>query len=130
MVVQPADIARPDTALMQQLDGCYEFWAGGLGVADYLVLHADGTFEGYSYGEDVAAAQPETTGRWYVRPYDHAYGLYWDHPEYEIVFERDRGTCAVHGFSLTEDGFGLTNWEGGGGYLRIESLPQQGADNG
>jgi hypothetical protein len=112
---------------MAQLDGCWEYWAGGSMGPDYLRLNADGTF--YN------PAWPEDGGTWVVTAYDPARGKYWNDPPYEIaLFYRD-GRVNVKGLTIGEqedtgdgilhDAFSLTNWEGGGGYVRIneEDVP-------
>lgn len=109
------------TDVMAQLDGCWEFWAGGSMGPDYLRLNADGTF--YN------PAWPEDGGTWVVTAYDPAWGKYWDDPPYEIALFYHDGRTNVKGLSLHQedtgdgvlrDGFSLTNWEGGGGYVRID----------
>ena len=115
------------TDVMAQLDGCWEYWAGGSMGPDYLRLNADGTF--YN------PAWPEDGGTWVVTAYDPARGKYWNDPPYEIaLFYRD-GRVNVKGLTIGEqedtgdgilrDAFSLTNWEGGGGYVRIneEDVP-------
>ena len=112
---------------MAQLDGCWEYWAGGSMGPDYLRLNADGTF--YN------PAWPQDGGTWVVTAYDPARGKYWNDPPYEIaLFYRD-GRVNVKGLTIGEqedtgdgilrDAFSLTNWEGGGGYVRIneEDVP-------
>lgn len=115
----------PGTVLpdvMAQLDGCWEYWAGGSMGPDHLRLNADGTF--YN------PAWPEDGGTWVVTAYDPARGKYWNDPPYEIAFFYHDGAVNIRGLSIDEpvdtgdgiprDGFSLTNWEGGGGYVRID----------
>lgn len=110
------------TDVMAQLDGCWEYWAGGSMGPDYLRLNADGTF--------CNPAWPEDGGTWIVTAYDPAQGKYWNDPPYEIAFFYNDGRTNVKGLTVGEqedtgdgvlrDSFSLTNWEGGGGYIRID----------
>lgn len=125
--------AVSDTALMHQLAGHWEFAAGGLSVGDYVTLHEDGTFETYMFADDdFDSYLPDRTGSWSITPYSPGLGLYWDDPEYEITFLFDDGGARVHGLTPHEDGngFSITFWEGGGGYMRIEQLPHSSEPNG
>ena len=124
--------AASDTALMHEAAGHWEFWAGGLSVGDYLTLHEDGTFETYTFADDIPNSHlPESTGTWTITPYSPGLGLYYNNPSYEITFLFDDGSARVHGFELYEDeGFGISFWEGGGGYQRIEQLPHSSEPNG
>ncbi len=115
------------TDVMAQLDGCWEYWAGGSMGPDYLRLNADGTF--YN------PAWPQDGGTWIVTAYDPARGKYWNDPPYEIAFFYHDGAVNIKGLTTGEqedtgdgvlrDAFSLTNWEGGGGYVRIneEDVP-------
>lgn len=110
------------TDVMARLDGCWEYWAGGSMGPDYLRLNADGTF--YN------PAWPQEGGTWVVTAYDPAQGKYWNDPPYEIAFFYSDGRTNVKGLTTGEqentgdgvlrDAFSLTNWEGGGGYVRID----------
>lgn len=110
------------TDVMAQLDGCWEYWAGGSMASDYLRLNADGTF--------CDPAQPSVGGTWVVTAYDSARGKYWDDPPYEIALIYHDGRANIRGLTITgpedtgdgvlRDAFSLTNWEGGGGYVRID----------
>ncbi|MBR6571441.1 MAG: hypothetical protein IKK75_13410 [Clostridia bacterium] len=124
--------AVSDTALMRRLAGHWEFWAGGLSVGDYLTLNEDGTFETYMFSaDDPDSYLPDTTGTWSVTPYNPGYGLYWNDPAYEITFRYGNGTTDVHGLTVQNDNeFSLSFWEGGGGYQRIDAIPDRGGDNG
>ena len=51
-------------------------------------------------------------------------------PPYEITLIYDDGTVNVKGLILEEDGFGLINNEGGGGYVRKELELTEDADHG
>lgn len=105
----------------ERMVGCWEFWAGGNMSLDYLQFNADGTF--------CNPAWPAQGGTWAVTAYDPAQGKYWDNPDYELTLVYHDGGVTMRGLSFgTEtdfDGtqmecFSLTNWEGGGGYIRID----------
>ena len=110
------------TDVMAQLDGCWEYWAGGSMASDYLLLNADGTFCDPSW--------PADGGTWIVTAYDPAQGKYWNDPPYEIALLYHDGRVNVRGLTINEpedtgdgvlrDSFSLTNGEGGGGYVRID----------
>ena len=119
---------QPDA--MDQLVGCWYFWAGGSMSLDYLQFNADGTFEN--------PAWPAQGGTYTVTAYDPAQGKYWDNPDYELTLIYDDGGVTMCGLSFYEtevdrydaetdaviwemrDGFSLTNREGSGGYIRID----------
>ena len=50
--------------------------------------------------------------------------LYWNDPAYELILRDDDGRVTVRGLSFAtdmgEEIFSLTNWEGGGGYRRMQ----------
>lgn len=116
--------------VMAQLEGCWYFRAGGSMAAEYLLFRADGTFCDPSF--------PENHGVFTVTAYDPAQGKYWNNPPYEITLRYSDGRVNIKGLSLsqeeydvydpetdsriweTHDSFSLTNWEGGGGYIRID----------
>ena len=122
--------------VMAQLEGCWFYWAGGSMAGDYLRFCADGTF--YN------PAWPEECGAFTVTAYDTIQGKYWDNPPYEITLRYSDGRVNVRGLSFSQveydwydestdavqwelrDSFGLTNWEGSGGYIRIneEDVPR------
>lgn len=105
--------------MMARLDGIWHYDAGGSMAADYLTLYADGTYLGQN-GTDIAH------GSWYVTDYNPNWNLYWDDPPCEITMICDDGTVNVKGLSLDADGFSLTNWEGSGGYVRVDEVPPAG----
>lgn len=104
------------TDVMARLDGIWHYDAGGSMAAEYLTLYADGTYLGQN-GADIAH------GSWFVTDYNPNWNLYWDDPPYEITMMNDNGTVNVKGLSLDADGFSLTNWEDGGGYVRVDEVP-------
>lgn len=121
--------------VMAQLEGCWFFHAGGNMSSDYLQFHADGTFCDPSF--------PENHGVFTITAYDPAQGKYWNDPPYELTLRYADGRVNVCGLALNQteydmydpetdtvkwemrDAFSLTNWEGGGGYVRIneEDVP-------
>lgn len=108
--------AQPEQKAMAQLTGTWWFAAGGISTGDRLVLRDDGSYDAYL---DEPSERIDT-GRWCVYAYDPACGAYWNDPSYELVLVSDTGAAAVNGLTLEEDGFSLTNWEGGGGYERVK----------
>ena len=107
--------------VMQRLEGAWYMTAGGNMAEDALILHADGTYEGgASYdgeGGEVGVV-PLHAGKWYVTKYDGHANKYWYPAEYEITLLLDDGRANVKALSLHDNGFSLTNAEGGGGYER------------
>ena len=104
--------------VMEQLEGSWEFYAGGNQAEDILILNADGTYTGkWVQGDEV---YPDNHGSWFVTEYNPSWNLYWNDPPYEITLVDEDGTVNVKGLSIDEEGFSLTYWEGGGGYQRME----------
>ena len=97
---------------MARFAGQWTFTAGGNQAADVLMLYEDGTWEGYNDGL--------TGGTWHLTRYNDADNLYWANVPYEITFFRDDGAVNVKGFEPVENSFSLLNWEGSGGYERME----------
>ena len=99
---------------MAQFAGHWHFAAGGVSIADYLTLYADGTWEGHT-------GDVQDGGTWRLTRYDPADDLYWADVPYKITFMRDSGTVNIKGFWPEEDGnsFSLLYWEGSGGYERM-----------
>ena len=116
--------ARRD--VMEALAGEWEFWAGGSMADDFLILRADGTFEGWDIdwehweGEDSEEYLGPIPGTWFVVDYDPARGLYWNECPYEMIMLYDNGRVNIKGLDVGEEynSFNLTYWEGGGGYVR------------
>jgi len=112
---------------MADAAGQWRFSAGGVGVADVLMLYADGTWEGYT--------DTLTGGTWRLTRYNPADNLYWSEVPYEITFYWEDGCVRTLGFWPNEngDGFSLLYWEGSGGYERLDgpfAPPADGAGNG
>lgn len=47
-------------------------------------------------------------------------GKYETHAEYEITFIQENGITNVKALTIEDNGFSLTNNEGGGGYERVD----------
>lgn len=108
--------------VMNTLAGCWVFEAGGSMSAEVLQLNDDGTYIAVNDYDEITGALLIREGRWYVTEYHDAWNLYWDGPDYEITMIEDgSGYVNIKGLSVDRDGngFGLTNWEGGGGYARV-----------
>lgn len=101
------------------------FYAGGNMAEDELTFGADGTYTGRSYDWSSGEVLWETHGVWYVTKYNPNWNLYWNDPPYEMHLIRDDGTATVKGLILDEEGFSLTNWEGGGGYIRRKQATEK-----
>lgn len=110
--------------VMEKLEGSWIFDAGGNQAEDILILHADGTYTGqYLSADDEPYA--DTHGSWMVTEYNPFRNLYWNDPPYEITLVSADGLVNVKGLSINdENGFSLTNVEGGGGYRRMEDSLQ------
>ena len=106
--------------VMTQMSGSWLFESGGSLAPDVLHLNADGTFTAeaaeMSEGEDVVT-EGALSGTWYVTAYNPFMNLYWNQPPYELTLLFDNGRAIVRGLTLTDDGFGLTYWEGDAGYI-------------
>ena len=119
---------RQDVA--EKLVGSWWLEAGGSLAEDHLRFEADGTFLASAYGDETGGmfddgsywAKP-VSGVWYVTDYSPFENLYWDQPPYELTLLYDDGSALVKGLTVGEDGFGLTDWEGGGGYVRTTADP-------
>lgn len=121
------------TDVMEQLAGDWVLEAGGEFEADVFHFQADGTFTTgigrMSEGEDVVTEGAQS-GVWYVTKYNPNMNLYWDHPPYEITLLRDNGRATVLGLTPEENGFSLTFWEGGAGYVPYDGIQDSAEDHG
>ena len=43
--------------------------------------------------------------------------LYWNKPSYQLTLIYNNGRVIIRGLEITDEGFSLTNDEGGGGYI-------------
>ncbi|MBQ9196163.1 MAG: hypothetical protein IJ157_02880 [Clostridia bacterium] len=119
--------ARQD--VMARLAGYWHFYAGGNQAEDYIQFNADGTFTAADFDwtkyENAQAWRADgmadpVAGVWHVTNYNAFENLYWNDPPYELTMLRDDGRVNIKGLALEENGFGLTYWEGGGGYCPVE----------
>ena len=101
---------------MEKLAGTWQLDAGGSLAPDILCLEEDGSFTAPDMVDEVAEAGA-SSGTWYVTKYNPFTNLYWNEPAYELTLLFDNGRAIVRGLELTEEGFGLTFWEGGAGYI-------------
>ena len=102
--------------VMEKLAGTWQLDAGGSLAPDILCLEEDGSFTAPDMVDEVAEAGA-SSGTWYVTKYNPFTNLYWNEPAYELTLLFDNGRAIVRGLELTEEGFGLTFWEGGAGYI-------------
>lgn len=109
------------TDVMSQLAGDWRLEGGGSFAEEILHFRADGTFTAgtgaMEEGEDITEESTQS-GIWTVTDYNAFRNQYWNNPPYEITLLYDNGRAAVCGLTVSEDSFGLTDWEGGGGYAR------------
>jgi hypothetical protein len=105
-----------------QLIGMWKLEAGGSLADDYLAFSEDGTFTGNSVEWETGAVLQDdnsgkSTGTWYVTKHSPFMNLYWNKPPYQLTLIYNNGRVTMRGLEITEDGFSLTNDEGGGGYV-------------
>ena len=104
--------------VMSRLEGSWMLYAGGSLADDFLTFSSDGTF---TAGNPDTHEQKETaeavSGTWYVTKYNPFMNLYWNRPPYELTLVYDDGSVLMRGLDITEEGFSLTDAEGGGGYV-------------
>ncbi|MBQ8653741.1 MAG: hypothetical protein IJ507_02295 [Clostridia bacterium] len=104
-----------DQVIAHITGGPYEIRAGGDMIPSGITFRADGSF---------AAELPESepvTGTWSVRTYDPQEQLFWNQPPYALEMVYDgTGREIIRGLTPMQDGFSLTNEEGGGGYALKE----------
>ena len=107
---------------MNRLIGDWMLYAGGSMADDYLFLREDGTFttnnmqwETGEVWQDGNTA--ETCGSWYVTEYNSFMNLYWNKPPYQLILLYNNGRVLMRGLEITDEGFSLTDAEGGGGYV-------------
>ena len=119
--LQPMEQERQPDA-MSKLVGSWKFYAGGSMADDYLVFNNNGTFTAGLWdweldtperAEDAAGA----SGTWYVTKYNPFMNLYWNKPPYQLTLIYNNGRATIRGLDFDEEGFSLTDEEGGGGYI-------------
>ena len=126
--LEPVETERA-ADMAEAVTGDWMLDAGGSLAEDVLHFRADSTFTTEHGFEDVAQGGADS-GNWYVTKYDPSMNLYWNQPPCEITLLYDNGRAAVLGLTLTADGFGLTFWEGGAGYVPYEEMPWEPAEFG
>ena len=109
---------------MNQLVGDWMLYAGGSMADDYLFLHEDGTFTTNNMQWETGEVwQDDNTGKswgtWYVTKYNPFMNLYWNKPPYQMVLQYNNGRVLMRGLEITDEGFSLTDAEGGGGYVPV-----------
>ena len=57
------------------------------------------------------------SGIWYVTKYNPSMNLYWNKPPYQLTLIYNNGQVIIRGLDFDDEGFSLTNEEGGGGYI-------------
>ena len=115
--------------VMEKLAGAWQLDAGGTLAPDILVLEADGSFTAPGMTDEVAE-EGAFSGTWYVTKYNPFMNLYWNETSYELTLLFDNGCAIVRGLELTEEGFSLIFWEGGGGYVPYDGSQDPEADHG
>ena len=105
-----------------RLIGMWKLEAGGSLADDYLIFSEDGTFTGNSMEWETGAVLQDdnsgkNTGTWYVTKYNPFMNLYWNKPPYQLTLIYHNGRVITRGLEITDEGFTLTNEEGGGGYI-------------
>ena len=108
--------------VMSRLEGSWTLYAGGSLADDFLTFSSDGTFTAGSMDWDPDTHEQKETaeavsGTWYVTKYNPFMNLYWNRPPYELTLVYDDGSVLMRGLDITEEGFSLTDAEGGGGYV-------------
>ncbi|MDD2649328.1 MAG: hypothetical protein PHU22_11095, partial [Eubacteriales bacterium] len=111
--------AQIQTEAMKSLDGSWIFSAGGSLSADALQLNSDGSYLSGHIDESRGEFVIEDEGTWYITSYNAFRNQYWNDPAYEITLISPT-VVNVCGLEIEQDGFSLSNWEGGGGYTRFD----------
>ena len=111
---------RPEAA--ERLTGGWKLEAGGSMADDLLVFRADGTFTAGTWDWETdtperAENAADASGTWTVTAYNPFMNLYWDKPPYQLTLTYDSGRVVIRGLHFDGTGFGLTDAEGGGGYV-------------
>lgn len=119
--LKPMDQERQPEA-MNKLVGNWKVYAGGTMADDYLVFNDDGTFTAGMWDWDLdtperAENAAGASGTWFVTKYNPFMNLYWNEPPYQLTLIYNNGQVIIKGLSFDEEGFSLTDAEGGGGYI-------------
>ena len=115
--------------VMKKLTGTWQLYAGGILAPEILQFEADGSFIAPGIVEE-AAQEGASSGTWYITKYNPAMNLYWNKIPYELTLLFNNGRATVRGLDLTDEGFGLSFWEGGAGYIPYDGLQDLDADHG
>ena len=107
---------------MSKLFGNWKMEAGGSMADDYLVFNSDGTFTAGMWDWDLDTAErvenaARASGTWHVTKYNPFMNLYWNKPPYQLTLLYNNGRVTIRGLDFDDEGFSLTNAEGGGGYI-------------
>ncbi|MBQ8092557.1 MAG: hypothetical protein IJ242_03155 [Clostridia bacterium] len=107
---------------MSRLVGKWKMEAGGSMADDYLVFNSDGTFTAGMWNWDLDTLErvkiaARDSGTWYVTKYNPFMNLYWNKPPFQLTLIYDNGQVKIRGLNFVDEGFSLTNAEGGGGYI-------------
>ena len=107
---------------MEKLTGSWKFYAGGSMADDYLVFNPDGTFTAGMWDWDPDTPErvenaAGASGTWYVTKYNPFMNLYWNKPPYQLTLIYNNGRVTIRGLDFDDEGFSLTDEEGGGGYI-------------
>ena len=107
---------------IDELIGNWMLYAGGSMADDYLFLHKDGTFTANNMQWETGDMwQDDNTskcwGTWYVTKYNSFMNLYWNRPPYQLTLLYNNGRVLMRGLEISDEGFSLTDEEGGGGYV-------------
>ena len=109
---------------MDKLIGSWMFNAGGSMADDYLVFNSDGTFTAGIWDWELdtperAENAARASGTWYVTKYNPFMNLYWNKPSYQLTLIYNNGRVTIRGLDFDDEGFSLTDEEGGGGYIPV-----------
>lgn len=110
---------------MSQLVGSWMWYAGGSMADDYLFFHDDGTFMANNRQWEIGEVWQDGNtsknwGTWYVTKYNSFLNLYWNKPPYQLILLYNNGRVLIRGLEIIDEGFSLTNAEGGGGYVPVD----------
>ena len=107
---------------MNRLVGSWMVYAGGSMADDFLVFKSDGTFTAGTWDWELDTPErienaADASGTWYVTKYNPSMNLYWNKPPYQLTLIYNNGLVIIHGLDFDDEGFSLTDAEGGGGYV-------------
>ena len=119
--LKPMELEKQPEA-MDKLIGNWKVYAGGSMADDVLVFNSDGTFTAGTWDWDLDTPErvgnaAGASGTWYVTKYNPFMNLYWNKPPYQLTLIYNNGQVTIRGLDFDEEGFSLTDEEGGGGYI-------------